>query len=215
MGKRRDRILTQRKVSRPLWRRALIPGGVAFLGVALVAGLVWAGRPQGEGAAALGGGAASEGVNIFYGSACHDCPPYTEQQAMPALRTRSWSGPIEVHDFLKPRERELLTKMITEIGLTSTPPEVGSALAPATFHIAVLNLGTSRVVLLGHPPDSLIRQVLAHEGLPPRLVVSQEEMHIADVAATKYELWDFQGRVASFPITTPLKEALARMSASR
>lgn len=131
---------------------------------------------------------------------------------MPALRTRSWSGPIEVHDFTKQAELQVLTRRLDEVGLASPPPDVGQALAPATFHVALLYMENSRVVLLGHPPGDLIRQVLALDNLPPRLVLSQEEMH---GAATKYEVWNFQGRVASFPISTPVKNALTQVSASR
>lgn len=205
----------QQRARQPLWRRAIIPGGAAFLGIAVVAALVWAGSPRGEDASQAAAVQRTGGVHIYYGSSCHDCPPYVEEHAMPALRTRVWSGPIEVHDFMKPEGRQALARTASEVGLTSLPPAVAEAIAPATFHFAVLDLEKSRVVLLGHPPGDLIRQVLAVGELPPRLILSQGEMHIADVAPTTYELWDFRGAVASFPISTPVKDALARLSAPR
>lgn len=197
---------------RPFWKRALLPGGLAFLGIAVVAALVWLGRPQGNNADARGADLTEGAVHIFYGSSCHDCPPYVAEQAMPALQTRPWPGGVKVHDFLKPDEMKLLTRMLDDAGFGSPPADVARVFAPATFHVAVLPLEQSKVILLGHPPGSLVREVLSLSNPPPRLVVGQEEMH---GAATKYEVWDFQGAVASFPIGTPLKDALAKMSASR
>ncbi|GEM_PF-7058625 len=196
----------------PFWKRALLPGGLVFLGIAVVAALVWFGRPEGNGADARGADLTEGAVHIFYGSTCHDCPPYVAEQAMPALRTRAWPGGVKVHDFLKPEERGLLTRMLDDAGFGSPPADVARVFAPATFHVALLPLEQGKVILLGHPPESLLRDVLSLSNPPPRLVVGQEEMH---GAPTKYEVWDFQGAVASFSIRTPLKDALAKMSASR
>lgn len=197
---------------RSFWKRALLPGGLAFLGIAVVVALVWLGRPQGDNADARGADLTEGAVHIFYGSSCHDCPPYVAEQAMPALQTRPWPGGVKVHDFLKPEEMKQLTWMLDDAGFGSPPADVARVFAAATFHVAFLPLEQSKVILLGHPPESLLRDVLALSNPPPKLVVGQEEMHGAPV---KYEVWDFQGAVASFPIGTPLKDALARMSASR
>ncbi len=212
MPQRSSANRTHARRSRPFWKRALLPGGLTFLGIAVVAALVWLGRPEGNGADARGADLTEGAVHIFYGSTCHDCPPYVAEQAMPALQTRPWPGGVKVHDFQKPEELRLLTRTLDEVGFGSPPADVARVLTPATFHVAVLRLDQSQVILLGHPPGNLVRDVLSLGNPPPRLVVSQEEMH---GAATKYEVWDFEGAVASFPIGTPLKDALARMSASR
>lgn len=91
---------------------------------------------------------------------------------------------------------ELLIKMGDEIGL---PRSFSSHMF--TF----VKREGSVFVLLGHPPRDLIEQVLKLSGAVSKLVIIQEEMHIAP---STYDLWPFQGEIKRYPINTPLDEAL-------
>ncbi len=63
------------------------------------------------------------------------------------------------------------------------------------------------LVVLGHVPPALIDATLGDPDLPRRLVIWQPEMH---GEPSEYRLWAWRGGVATFPIDTPFKQALAQ-----
>lgn len=110
-----------------------------------------------------------------------------------------------VHDYLKPPERSLLSSVSKELGLDSQRGDVANALGPSTYFYAFFFLPDRALTILGHPPQGRITEALTMQGLPPKLAMSQEDMHSAGV---EYKLWDFKGAVASFPLGTGLAQAL-------
>ncbi|MDP2727286.1 MAG: hypothetical protein Q8P59_07055 [Dehalococcoidia bacterium] len=75
------------------------------------------------------------------------------------------------------------------------------------FFIAFIGSSQLRVVLTGHPPKQLIKDALTLPDLPSRLLLGQEDMHSEGI---RYEVWDFKQRIASFPLNTPLRDALVK-----
>ncbi len=112
---------------------------------------------------------------------------------------------MAVHDFLKPPEQALLSRVSKELGLDNPPPDVADALGPSTFFYAFFFLPGRSLTVVGHPPQQRVVEALTLDGLPPKLALGQQDMHSA---GTQYELWDFKGSVASFPIASGLGQAL-------
>lgn len=114
---------------------------------------------------------------------------------------------MAIHDYLLPEGRQALAAAAREEGLDRSPSEVANVIDQASYFFAFMALPQRKVILTGHPPRQQIEDALTLPGLPARLLLSQEDMHSS---GTKYEVWDFQRRIASFPIETSLREALER-----
>lgn len=125
----------------------------------------------------------------------------------PALSEAGWKGDLEVHDFLLPEGRQALAGVAQAEGLNRSPPDVARVIEAEGYFLTFMALPQRKVVLAGHPPRQQIKDALTLPGLPARLLLGQEDMHSS---GTKYEVWDFKGRITSFPINTPLREALEK-----
>lgn len=122
---------------------------------------------------------------------------------MPALRSRSWEKGLLSHDFTVEAGRRVLAAMAERVGLP---------LNMSSYMYTFVQRSNGVVVFLGHPPQKLMEESLKLSGLPSRLLVNQEEMHDAP---TQYQIWDFQGEIKTFPISTSLAEALAKSGIGR
>lgn len=140
--------------------------------------------------------AADEPVHIFFSAGCADCWPYVEEVLVPTLRDEGVEGAAEIHDYTVPEERTRLLEMADGLGLPR-------AIADSLY--VFVPLGNRDVVILGHVPAALIREVLRHPQLPERLVVWQPEMH---GEPSEYRLWAWRGDVQTFDIDTPFAQAL-------
>ncbi|MBI4234347.1 MAG: hypothetical protein HY686_07900 [Chloroflexi bacterium] len=123
----------------------------------------------------------------------------------PALSEARWASNIAVHDFLKPEDGAKLQATFRTTGLDKLAPEQARILQPAGYFYAFFLLPQRTVILTGHPPKERIKEALVLPQLPSKLLLSQEDMHSA---GTKYEVWDFQQSVTTFPLNTPLEKAL-------
>ncbi len=125
----------------------------------------------------------------------------------PALLEVLGNGDLQIHDYLLPEGRQALNAAVQKEGLDKTPPEVSQVVDADSYFLTFMTLPERKLVLVGHPPRQMIKDALTLPGMPARLLMGQEDMHSAGV---KYEVWDFKQRIASFPIDTPLSEALEK-----
>lgn len=82
-----------------------------------------------------------------------------------------------------------------------------------SFMFTFLQREGSTVVLMGHPPRSVIDQALRAPGLPKLVVIEQPEMH--DENPRTYDLRLAQGEVSRFDARTPLDQALRQVGATK
>lgn len=143
-----------------------------------------------------------EGIHIFFSGGCADCWPYVEQDLLPALSAGGVLAEAEIHDYTVPAERSRLQEMADRIEL---PRSIADSL------YAFVSLRGGMLLILGHVPPELVRQALALPELPPRLLIWQPQMH---GAPTEYRLWAWQGDVSTFPIDTPVRQALEQAMAA-
>lgn len=141
-------------------------------------------------------------VHIYFSAGCGDCWPYVQEVLIPTLRQHGVQGETVIHDYTRPEERRQLLETSDALGLPRTIADSLMAFVP--YH-------DSQLVILGHVPESLLRQVLSTPDLPPRLAVWQPEMH---GEPTEYRLWAWTGQVVTFPIDTPFAQALPLALAS-
>ena len=138
-------------------------------------------------------------IHIFFSGGCADCWPYVEETLMPALEAAGLAEGAEVHDFTRTGGRAELLEMSDAAGL---PRSMADSLY--TF----IPLGETQLVSMGHVPRLLLDQALFLPDRPAGLVVWQPQMH---GQPKEYRLWAFAGRPATFPIDTPLEQALGEV----
>lgn len=153
------------------------------------------GRPA---APALAQAEPSGGVHIFFSAGCAHCWPYVEKMLIPALQDGGVTAEPVIHDFTRPGGRQLLADHTSAIGL---PRRIADSM-----YAFVARPDGGLLIVLGHVPRPLLDELLAHDQLPRKLVVQQPEMH---GRPGEYRLWSFAGEVLTFPIDTPLEEALS------
>jgi cytochrome c-type biogenesis protein len=139
-------------------------------------------------------------VHIFFSAGCADCWPYVEKTLVPALQAGGVTGDPVIHDFTRPGGRQLLAEQAAAVGL---PRRIADSL-----YAFVTRPDGGALVVLGHVPRPLLDDVLARDQLPRKLVIQQPEMH---GQPEEYRLWSFAGEVLTFPIDTPLDDALVRL----
>jgi cytochrome c-type biogenesis protein len=137
-----------------------------------------------------------EVIHIFFSAGCSDCWPYVEDVLLPALHAGGVEGPSAIHDYTLPAERTRLMEMTDVI-------ELPRSIADSLYVFVPMQDRT--LVILGHVPPEIIRQVLAYDELPDRLVVWQPEMH---GEPKEFRLWAWAGDVDTFDIDTPFELAL-------
>lgn len=141
----------------------------------------------------------SKTVHIFFSGGCADCWPYVEETLMPALEEAGLAAEAEVHDFPRPGGRAELLEMSDAAGL---PRSMADSL------YAFIPIGGTQLVSMGHVPRDLLSKALALSNRPAGLVVWQPQMH---GEPEEYRLWAFAGQPKSFPIDTPLSQALGEI----
>lgn len=141
-------------------------------------------------------------VDIFFSAGCGDCWPYAEDVLLPALKSSGISATSVIHDYTVPEERQKMSEMIDAIEL---PRSIADSL------YAFIPTGKGTLVVLGHVPANLITAALNSPSLPQKLVLWQPKMH-GD--PTEYKLWAWKGEVQTFPIETPLEEALKSLKSA-
>lgn len=139
----------------------------------------------------------AEAVHIFFSAGCADCWPYVEEILVPALKGAGVTGEPVIHDFTRPGGRKLLADQAAAVGL---PRRINDSL-----YAFVIRPDGGLVVVLGHVPRPLLDELLARDQLPRKLVIQQPKMH---GRPEEYRLWSFAGEVLTFPIDTPLDQAL-------
>ncbi len=165
--------------------------------VSLVSGLIILAGPA---TPALAKSQASESVHIFFSAGCADCWPYVEETLMPALEGAGIRSESFIHDFTRPGGRQLLADQTEAVGL---PRSIADSL-----YVFVPRPDGGELVVLGHVPGPMLRDLLEHDDLPRKLVIQQPKMH---GQPEEYRLWSFAGEVLSFPIDTPLEHTLTRL----
>lgn len=139
-------------------------------------------------------------VHIFFSAGCADCWPYVEKTLVPTLRIAGITAEPVVQDFTRPGGRQLLADQAASVGL---PRRIADSM-----YAFVGRPDGGVLVILGHVPGSLLAETLSRDQLPRKLVIQQPKMH---GSPEEYRLWPFAGEVLSFPISTPLDEALLRL----
>jgi cytochrome c biogenesis protein CcdA len=139
-------------------------------------------------------------VHIFFSGGCAGCWPYVEKTLVPALQAGGIDAEPVIHDFTRPGGRQLLGDQGAAVGL---PRRIADSL-----YAFVTRPDGGLLVVLGHVPRPLLDELLGRDQLPRKLVIQQPKMH---GRPEEYRLWSFAGEVLSFPIRTPLDEALPRL----
>lgn len=139
-----------------------------------------------------GQGAESSRATIYYNEACADCTIYINERLIPLL----WELGVEEvikKDFINDRSaRKELVERSSRLGI---PPELQG-------HFTAF-IG-ERIILEGHVPEGLIRELFQASGYE-KILVYQDLM---GEAARDYKAWAFRGPVKEYPITTPIAEYL-------
>lgn len=138
-----------------------------------------------------------EKIHVFFSAGCADCWPYVERTLLPALKSGGVSAEPVIHDFTRPGGRQLLAQQTRAVGL---PRRIADSL-----YAIVPRPDGGLLVVLGHVPGPLLKELLGREDLPRKLVIQQPKMH---GEPEEYLLWSFAGDVRSFPIDTPLSVSL-------
>ncbi|MFQ5408784.1 MAG: cytochrome c biogenesis CcdA family protein [Anaerolineales bacterium] len=162
----------------------LLPAAAALLLFARPVGAQEAGTP--------------ETTQVFFSYGCADCWPYAEDVLLPALQAHGLAADSQFHDYTIPAERAFLLE-------TADAVELPRSIADSLYAFVPTEQGT--LVILGHVPPDLIDVVLSAPDLPARLVLWQPEMHRTP---TEYRLWAWAGEVQTFPIDTPIEDALSQ-----
>ncbi|MDZ4159132.1 MAG: cytochrome c biogenesis protein CcdA, partial [Anaerolineaceae bacterium] len=124
------------------------------------------------------------------------CWPYTDDVLLPTLKASGITYLSEVHDYTIPKERQRMSAMIDAI-------EMPRSIADSLYAFVPTEKGM--LVVLGHVPANLIEAALKSPNLPEKLVLWQPKMH-GD--PTFYRMWAWQGEVQTYPIQTPMEDAL-------
>lgn len=135
-------------------------------------------------------------VHIFFSGGCADCWPYLEETLLPALETVGLADQAEIHDFTRPGGRADLLTMSDAAGL---PRSMADSL------YAFIPLNKTWLISMGHVPHPLLEQALTLSNRPAGLVIWQPQMH---GEPEEYRLWAYAGAPQTFPIDTPLPQAL-------
>jgi cytochrome c biogenesis protein CcdA len=139
-------------------------------------------------------------IHIFFSAGCADCWPYTDDVLLPTLKASGIAYPSEIHDYTIPEERQRMSAMIDGI-------ELPRSIADSLYAFIPTPQGT--LVVLGHVPANLIDSALKSPNLPQKLVLWQPKMH---GEPTEYRMWAWQGEVQTYPIQTPMEEALKTLA---
>jgi cytochrome c biogenesis protein CcdA len=140
-----------------------------------------------------------DGIHVFFSAGCADCWPYTEDVLLPTLTSNGITAASEIHDYTIPEERRRMSAMIDAI-------EMPRSIADSLYAFIPTDQGT--LVVLGHVPADLIDAALRSPQLPEKLILWQPQMH-GD--PTEYRVWAWEGEVQTYPIQTPMEEALASL----
>ncbi|MBI3287032.1 MAG: hypothetical protein HYZ68_03195, partial [Chloroflexi bacterium] len=92
-----------------------------------------------------------DAAHVFFSSGCGDCLVYLEDDLRPALSRASWEGAVQIHDYLSPEGRTLLSQIARQIGLSD---QMRSSL------YVFLQRQETTLVLLGHVPGELVEEAL-------------------------------------------------------
>ncbi|HED03749.1 MAG TPA: hypothetical protein ENI60_03155 [Candidatus Fraserbacteria bacterium] len=143
-------------------------------------------------------------ATIFFNAPCSDCVKYVNGVLIPLLKTAGISR-IERKDFVNDRSnRTVLNRMSTDWGIP----------IPLQGHLATFI--DDRIVLEGHVPPALARELLAQRDPPyRRILVYQDLMPGMGDKVTSYRIWAFRGPVKEYPIDTPASAYLAWFTANQ
>jgi cytochrome c-type biogenesis protein len=146
---------------------------------------------------------APEKLHVFFSAGCADCWPYVEKTLLPVLKRGGIAAEPVIYDFTRPGGRQLLAEQTAAVGL---PRRIADSL-----YAIVPRPAGGLLVVLGHVPGPLLEELLARGDLPRKLVIQQPKMH---GEPEEYLLWSFAGEVLTFPIDTPLSQALPSLPPS-
>jgi len=138
-------------------------------------------------------------VTVYFNGSCHDCVPYLDQELVPLLRSLGVGEIVRRDYILERRNRSELVERSTALGI---PPQLQGHMT--TF------VG-DRIVLQGHVPAQIIRDLLAPAQATRymRIVVLQDKMPSHGEAPRDYTVWAPGGVIAVYPLGEPVTTYLA------
>jgi cytochrome c biogenesis protein CcdA len=128
---------------------------------------------------------ASEAV-IYYNEACAMCDVYLENELIPLLNDLGIEE-IIVKDYVNERtNRAELNELNEELGI------------PLVLQGHFTTVIDKKIILQGHVPDHLIRELLVAENRQKfdKIIIFQDEMD----SPTIYKAWAFKGEVKEYPL---------------
>ena len=125
---------------------------------------------------------------IYYNRACHDCTTYIEEKIEPLLK--EYGIEIEKKDYINERNNRIELNELSE-GL-GVPVQL-----QGHFTVFIDN----KIILQGHVPEQIIRDLLSSENVFDKIVVFQDEM---DENAENYRVWAFKGEIKEYGINEPI-----------
>ena len=180
-------------MSHPSGRRAL----ARRCGVAVIVAMILAGT-------GLASAETAPPVTIYFNGSCHDCVPYLDHELVPLLKSLG-AGEIVRRDYiLERRYRKELVERSEALGI---PPQLQG-------HMTIF-IG-DRIVLQGHVPAGIIRDLFAPEnvGRFTRVAVLQDKMAGHGDLPTDYTVWAAGGTIQVYPLSTPVATYLAGLPAA-
>ncbi len=126
-------------------------------------------------------------VTVFFNEACSGCSTLVKQEYPVIFKEYGYT--YETRDYVNEREnRKILNTNNKKWGV---PFELQS-------HVeAFVN---QNLLLGGHVPESIVRYLLKNPNSYKRLLVFQDKMR----NATYYKVWDFKGKIKTYPIDEPI-----------
>lgn len=143
-------------------------------------------------------------ATIYYNEACRDCTRYIRDEVIPLLEEIGIQE-IVLKDFInEPSNRSELVERSTEMGI---PPNLQG-------HLTVFL--DDRIILEGHVPGSMIRDLVAVPGESfESILVYQDKMAGMNEVVEDYQVWAFAGPVKTYSMDQPVSEYLDWFQANR
>lgn len=136
-------------------------------------------------------------VTVYFNGSCHDCVPYLDKELVPLLRALG-VGEITRRDYiLERRWRAELVERSTGLGI---PPQLQG-------HMTIF-VG-DRIVLQGHVPASIIRDLFERRSQVPLVVVLQDKMASHGDAPRDYTVWTPGRSAVTYPLSEPVTTYLS------